>query len=217
MPPHPNFSRYHMPQSNPFVFKSLDIMQSDYTPDMHLDYTHADTHSRNAHDASQSKFHHNNHINHFQHSHSQPYHLYPLPPTGPPNASQNEIGGGTTKNYALSLEQESRPDSPSRFIEKSAPQQLTRDSSPSASPVESPTSSIILETTASPTPIPKKSRVCKICNREFKRLEHLIRHERIHTGERPFKCDFVNCPKRFSRADNMLAHRKTHERKMMKQ
>ncbi|OZJ01729.1 hypothetical protein BZG36_05447 [Bifiguratus adelaidae] len=49
------------------------------------------------------------------------------------------------------------------------------------------------------------------CSRVFKRLEHLRRHLRTHTLERPYPCPM--CNKRFSRSDNLAQHKKTHERK----
>ena len=48
------------------------------------------------------------------------------------------------------------------------------------------------------------------CGRYFKRLEHLKRHVRTHTQERPYVCQ--RCGKRFSRSDNLTQHMRTHER-----
>lgn len=48
------------------------------------------------------------------------------------------------------------------------------------------------------------------CGRQFKRLEHLKRHVRTHTQERPYECS--RCAKRFSRSDNLTQHHKTHEK-----
>jgi uncharacterized Zn-finger protein len=60
----------------------------------------------------------------------------------------------------------------------------------------------------------QKSHICPVpqCQRRFKRLEHLKRHMRIHTMERPFACSFPNCHKTFSRSDNLSQHMKTHQR-----
>jgi len=53
-----------------------------------------------------------------------------------------------------------------------------------------------------------KSHVCEICQKRFKRLEHLRRHNKTHTGERIFRCEIVGCGKWFSRSDNLMAHRR---------
>lgn len=60
-------------------------------------------------------------------------------------------------------------------------------------------------------PYPQKAHSCPIpmCGRLFKRLEHLKRHVRTHTQERPYVCSL--CNKAFSRSDNLAQHRRTHE------
>ena len=54
--------------------------------------------------------------------------------------------------------------------------------------------------------------VCPLfsCGRLFKRAEHLKRHLRTHTMERPYQCD--RCHKRFSRSDNLNQHLRIHAR-----
>ncbi|CEP14377.1 hypothetical protein [Parasitella parasitica] len=48
------------------------------------------------------------------------------------------------------------------------------------------------------------------CNMVFTRSEHLARHARKHTGEKPFVCIVPECKKAFSRFDNMMQHTQTH-------
>lgn len=56
---------------------------------------------------------------------------------------------------------------------------------------------------------PSKTFVCEICNRRFRRQEHLKRHYRsLHTQEKPFEC--TECGKKFSRSDNLAQHARTH-------
>lgn len=46
--------------------------------------------------------------------------------------------------------------------------------------------------------------VCTVCTRAFARHEHLKRHERSHTKEKPFSCGV--CQRKFSRRDLLLRH-----------
>ncbi|KAK0730692.1 hypothetical protein B0H67DRAFT_596771 [Lasiosphaeris hirsuta] len=56
---------------------------------------------------------------------------------------------------------------------------------------------------------PSKTFVCELCNRRFRRQEHLKRHYRsLHTQDKPFECH--ECGKKFSRSDNLAQHARTH-------
>ncbi|KAJ2851125.1 hypothetical protein IWW36_001376 [Coemansia brasiliensis] len=48
------------------------------------------------------------------------------------------------------------------------------------------------------------------CGQTFDRIEHLNRHTRRHTGEKPYCCLVSHCSKKFSRFDNMMQHVGTH-------
>uniref|UniRef100_A0A673B2J7 C2H2-type domain-containing protein n=1 Tax=Sphaeramia orbicularis TaxID=375764 RepID=A0A673B2J7_9TELE len=51
---------------------------------------------------------------------------------------------------------------------------------------------------------------CGYCGRTFKFLSQFVIHQRIHTGERPFKCH--ECGKGFSKNSNLNLHLKTHRK-----
>ncbi|XP_044269430.1 zinc finger protein 2-like isoform X2 [Tribolium madens] len=48
----------------------------------------------------------------------------------------------------------------------------------------------------------------KDCGKTFTRNEELTRHKRIHSGLRPFPC--THCGKRFGRKDHLKKHSRTH-------
>ena len=54
-----------------------------------------------------------------------------------------------------------------------------------------------------------KVHVC-YCGKKFKRMEHLKRHNKVHTKEKPYACTYPGCIKAFGRSDNLAQHIKTH-------
>ncbi|KAH7882740.1 STE-12 alpha [Phlebopus sp. FC_14] len=69
-----------------------------------------------------------------------------------------------------------------------------------------------VHSTATGKLVTSKAFACPLysCRRLFKRMEHLKRHLRTHTMERPYECD--RCKKRFSRSDNLNQHLRIHAR-----
>ncbi|KAH3670765.1 hypothetical protein OGAPHI_001281 [Ogataea philodendri] len=57
----------------------------------------------------------------------------------------------------------------------------------------------------------KKTHECPLCHSRFQRPEHVKRHMRSHSSEKPFACPEEKCNKRFNRNDNLKQHlRKIH-------
>lgn len=51
---------------------------------------------------------------------------------------------------------------------------------------------------------------CDICQKDFSRTENLRIHKRVHTGEKPFKCQFEGCDKSFSNSSDRKKHQNCH-------
>lgn len=56
-----------------------------------------------------------------------------------------------------------------------------------------------------------KKHVCRFCKKDFSQSANLVRHERTHTGERPYSCKY--CDKKFSICSNLQRHvRQVHNK-----
>jgi len=53
-----------------------------------------------------------------------------------------------------------------------------------------------------------KQKSCNICNKKFAKPSQLVRHMRVHTGERPFAC--LLCKKSFNQKNSLQTHMKKH-------
>ncbi|KAJ3856519.1 STE like transcription factor-domain-containing protein [Lentinula lateritia] len=125
---------------------------------------------------------------------------------GTPNSSQESISAA---DMFLMQARGGLPNPP--FVEGSP---ISISGSPSSVPpvpevpAALPNPITIPGTSSSGAAMTTKAYACPLlsCGRLFKRMEHLKRHLRTHTLERPFICTKEGCGKRFSRSDNLSQH-----------
>ncbi|KAL7424343.1 hypothetical protein Q5752_000025 [Cryptotrichosporon argae] len=120
-------------------------------------------------------------------------------------SSRTPVESGTYPEYPYYQQGHGDGDEPRK---RSATRSI-RDYSQSRSPDRSASASV--------PPADQRLYECvyEFCRRPFKRLEHLKRHIRTHTQERPYPCTL--CARAFSRQDNLLQHLRLHRREDGKQ
>lgn len=130
--------------------------------------------------------------------------------SGPASASAstpNSFGSGSYNESSLvtSNKNARNPGSSSKHIQVSESNlQIAKEINPEFVP-DLP---IKLNDKAATIQDPKKKHACPLCFARFQRPEHVKRHMKSHSLEKPFECDQPNCGKRFNRKDNLKAHLK---------
>ena len=51
---------------------------------------------------------------------------------------------------------------------------------------------------------------CQYCGKRFSLDFNLRTHLRTHTGDKPYQCSYPGCLKRFTQSSNLAAHEKNH-------
>ncbi|AET41649.1 C2H2-type zinc finger protein Ecym_8379 [Eremothecium cymbalariae DBVPG len=57
----------------------------------------------------------------------------------------------------------------------------------------------------------KSGSICEICGKDFKRPSALRTHMVVHNNDKPYKCEHIDCQKRFNVKSNMLRHMRKHK------
>lgn len=123
--------------------------------------------------------------------------------------SSEPVMNSATESQSGSTQQQSTPPAENQSNDASQANNGSESNSDNAPHTPAPAPTNRRGRKQSLTEDPSKTFVCELCNRRFRRQEHLKRHYRsLHTQDKPFECH--ECGKKFSRSDNLAQHSRTH-------
>ncbi|KAJ2778619.1 Heat shock transcription factor [Coemansia javaensis] len=135
--------------------------------------------------------------------------------SSPPSPSSSASPPATTARAATPLEPLDLLAYASLRADMPPPSPAADVPSPPADNAPSPSPQAAADASSPPpadpaAPDPAKPFACSLCDSRFGRMEHVKRHQLVHTGERQHECPV--CCKPFARKDNMVQHMRSHQR-----